>query len=146
MTYYYHGLLRAATDPPAFKFTFHTRSNTQTRYKLFRPHATLILLSPTITPQPHQSSMHHPNLPHISPPLPKALKRIKRDQLRPTLKQHIALNRPRQPRKCHVTRMSSRWDAEDVVEFFERTLLGLREEEEDYGEGEHVETGVETKC
>lgn len=60
--------------------------------------------------------------------------------------ENVALDEPRQPGAGLVPPEATQGHGKDVVEFFERALLGLRHEEEDHDQGAHVEARVEAEC
>ena len=59
--------------------------------------------------------------------------------------QHVALDPVRDGLGELVLDEAARGHGEDVVELLERALLGLRHEQEDHDEGQHVEAGVEAE-
>jgi hypothetical protein len=57
----------------------------------------------------------------------------------------VAPDPPRQHAAELMAHKGPRWHCKDVVELFERTLFGFRNEQEDHTKGAYVKSSVETK-
>lgn len=59
--------------------------------------------------------------------------------------ENITLDPPGQDLECLIRHMGLGWHSEDVVEFFQSALFGLRDQEEDHHQGGDVEEGIESE-
>lgn len=62
------------------------------------------------------------------------------------LAEDVALDKVWKPHSEFVAEEVLCWDGEDLVDFFERELLGLAHKGEDHEPGYEIQAGIETNC